>query len=143
MIRRFEEYSGTHPRRIIIFRDGVGDSQFPEILQKEMTSIRRACKQAGGDDYTPPITFLAVQKRHKVRFFTRTTDGQIGAENVPSGTVVDKQIVGGSDFYLVSHKGMLGTSRPTHYHVLWDDSDFKMGEIQMLDYFLAILNHHY
>ncbi len=67
--------------------------------------IRKACSTLPGN-YKPPITFIAVQKRHKVRFF-RDENGRAGFENVPTGTVVDKDIVAKSDFYLLSHKGML------------------------------------
>ncbi|ODN03404.1 Protein argonaute-2 [Orchesella cincta] len=61
--------------------------------------------------------------------------------NAPAGTVVDQEIVHQThnDFYLLSHKGMLGTSRPTHYRVLWDDSDFTADEIQHLTYFLCYM----
>ena len=45
-----------------------------------------------------------------------------------------------TDFYLLSHYGMMGTSRPSRYHVLWDDSDFSLDEIQSLAY---ILCHQY
>ena len=30
-----------------------------------------------------------------------------------------------------------GTSRPSHYHVLWDDNNFKADEIQALTYQLC------
>ena len=43
--------------------------------------------------------------------------------NALAGTVVDQGINHPTegDFYLVSHEGIQGTSRPCHYHVLWDD----------------------
>ena len=33
------------------------------------------------------------------------------------------------DFYLCSHQGIQGTSRPSHYHVLWDDNRLDFKEI--------------
>ena len=52
--------------------------------------------------------------------------------NAPPGTVVDSHITANSqfDFYMCSHYGMLGTSRPTHYHVLNDDIKLNADEIQ-------------
>lgn len=78
-----------------------------QVLQKEMLKIRKACINFGGRDYKPPITFIAVQKRHKVRFLLKKVGGRYDLENVPPGTVVDTDIVSKSDFYLLSHKGIL------------------------------------
>lgn len=41
------------------------------------------------------------------------------------------------DFYLCSHAGIQGTSRPSHYHVLWDDNSFSSDELQALTYQLC------
>jgi eukaryotic translation initiation factor 2C len=84
-------------------------------------------------------------------------------KNVPPGTIVDNTIVHPveQDFFLVSHQGiqvifipfhyasvfvsmvflsqLQGTSRPTHYHVLWDDSKFPANDIQMLTYYMCYL----
>ncbi|XP_056692793.1 protein argonaute 10-like [Spinacia oleracea] len=50
------------------------------------------------------------------------------------GTVVDTKICHPTDFdfFLCSHAGIQGTSRPAHYHVLWDDNKFSADEIQSL-----------
>ena len=43
------------------------------------------------------------------------------------------------DFYLVSHEGIQGTSRPCHYQVLWDDSNLSADELETLAYYLCHL----
>ena len=43
------------------------------------------------------------------------------------------------DFYLLSHEGIQGTSRPCHYQVLWDDSQFSADELEVLSYYLCHL----
>lgn len=51
--------------------------------------------------------------------------------NPPSGTVVDKLVVSGYkfDFYLNSHHAVLGTSRPAHYTVMYDDMGMSQDEV--------------
>jgi len=143
MLKMFEDKTkGLRPRKIIYFRDGVGEGQFPEVLHTEMLAMRRACEQLmdyDGGKYEPKITFVTVQKRHKTRFFYHPRPNE--TINPLPGTVVDREIVHQTetDFYLCSHKGMMGTSRPTRYHVLWDDSNFTADEIQCLTYYLCYM----
>lgn len=53
-----------------------------------------------------------------------------------AGTVVDSVVTHPTehDFFLVSHAGIQGTSRPTHYHVLWDDNAMAADELQQFTY---------
>ncbi|GIX93000.1 protein argonaute-4 [Caerostris extrusa] len=41
------------------------------------------------------------------------------------------------DFFLCSHLGMRGTSRPCHYTVIEDDNDFTADDLQKLSYYLC------
>ncbi|XP_065860504.1 protein argonaute 7 [Euphorbia lathyris] len=127
------------PKRIIFFRDGVSETQFYKVLKEELQAIREACSTI--PDYKPLITFAVVQKRHHTRLFPReSTDvNQFNDENIPPGTVVDTVITHPKefDFYLCSHWGMKGTSRPTHYHILWDENQFTSDELQKLVYNLC------
>ena len=58
-----------------------------------------------------------MQKRHHTRFFAEDGNKYFKNGNVLAGTVVDQGINHPTegDFYLVSHEGIQGTSRPTHY----------------------------
>jgi len=130
------------PSRIIFFRDGVSETQFYKVLEDELQSIRCACTRFPG--YKPSITFVVVQKRHHTRLFPLETDhsstqNHFLYENIPPGTVVDSVITHPNefDFYLCSHWGVKGTSRPTHYHVLWDENQFTSDELQKLVYNLC------
>ncbi|KAJ4961968.1 hypothetical protein NE237_021878 [Protea cynaroides] len=130
------------PKRILFFRDGVSETQFHKVLQEELQAIRVACSRF--PSYKPAITFMVVQKRHHTRLFpnrseTYLTGGRVFDENIPPGTVVDTMITHPKefDFYLCSHWGVKGTSRPTHYHVLWDENRFTSDELQKLIYNLC------
>lgn len=127
------------PIRIIMYRDGLSESQFEPTMQYELRAIRKACITLE-EDYQPKITFIAVQKRHHTRLFCRNVDDRNGKSgNIPAGTTVDSDICHPTqyDFYLCSHAGIQGTSRPTRYTVLSDDNDFKADDIQMLTYQLC------
>ena len=74
----------------------------------------------------PKITVIVVGKRHHVRFFPISMKDRSG--NCPAGTVVDRDVTNPAefDFYLQSHGGLLGTSRPAHYNVLLDENKFTL-----------------
>ncbi|EEB20479.1 eukaryotic translation initiation factor 2C, putative [Pediculus humanus corporis] len=136
----YKSTGGYKPHRIIMYRDGVSEGQFLHVvLQHELTAVREACIQLEGD-YKPGITFIVVQKRHHTRLFCADKKEQSGKSgNIPAGTTVDVGITHPTefDFYLCSHQGIQGTSRPSHYHVLWDDNRFDSDELQCLTYQLC------
>lgn len=141
LLRRFYHKNGKKPQRIVMYRDGVGEGQFKLVLAHEMKAMRDACLELEKDgSYQPGITFICVQKRHHMRLFCDDRQDMVGkSNNIPAGTVVDTNICHPSqyDFYLCSHAGIQGTSRPTHYHVLHDDNDYKSNVLQEFTYHLC------
>uniref|UniRef100_A0A7E4W4Z4 Protein argonaute-1 n=1 Tax=Panagrellus redivivus TaxID=6233 RepID=A0A7E4W4Z4_PANRE len=136
LLIQFYRNTRFKPTRIILYRDGVSEGQFLNVLQAELRSIREACMMLERG-YQPGITFIAVQKRHHTRLFAMDKKDQVGkAFNIPPGTTVDVGITHPTefDFYLCSHAGIQGTSRPSHYHVLWDDNNLSADELQQLTY---------
>ncbi|KAF8099622.1 hypothetical protein N665_0241s0055 [Sinapis alba] len=132
----FRRATGEKAQRIIFYRDGVSEGQFSQVLLYEMTAIRKACASLE-EGYLPRVTFVIVQKRHHTRLFpaqhgNRETTDKSG--NIQPGTVVDTKICHPTefDFYLNSHAGIQGTSRPAHYHVLVDENGFSADALQML-----------
>ncbi|KAG0476572.1 hypothetical protein HPP92_012948 [Vanilla planifolia] len=105
------------------------DDSSPSVAAVELRAIRTACRRFPG--YDPAITFTVVQKRHHTRLLLK--DKTFGDENIPPGTVVDTVITHrGSSISICVAIGDEGTSRPTHYHVLWDDNSFRSDEFQKL-----------
>ncbi|KAF9088048.1 Eukaryotic translation initiation factor 2C [Mortierella sp. GBA35] len=140
LLRTFYQTCGQKPDRILFYRDGVSEGQFAEVLKSEVASVRAACKTLDVN-YRPTITFVVVQKRHHARFFPiRREEGDRNGNCMP-GTVVDTGIVHPFefDFYLQSHAGLQGTSRPTHYHVLHDENRFTSDTLQDFTYKLCHL----
>ncbi|XP_037901334.1 protein argonaute-2-like isoform X2 [Glossina fuscipes] len=133
----YKSYQNRYPAHIIYYRDGVSDGQFPKIKKDELGGIRRACDQAGCN---PKITCLIVVKRHHTRFFPlRQSQGYRDFNNVEPGTVVDQYIVHPNEkqFFLVSHKAVQGTAKPTRYNVIEDDANFNIDLLQKLSYNLC------
>ncbi|XP_030973791.1 protein argonaute 10 isoform X1 [Quercus robur] len=132
----FRKATGQKPLRIIFYRDGVSEGQFYQVLLYELDAIRKACASLE-PNYQPPVTFIVVQKRHHTRLFAnnhRDRSSMDKSGNILPGTVVDSKICHPTefDFYLCSHAGIQGTSRPAHYHVLWDENNFTPDGIQSL-----------
>merc|ERR1711988_1682007 len=95
-----------------------------------------------GDDYQPNITVVICQKRHHTRLFAKDPKACDRSGNVPAGTCVDTDIVAPRtfNFYLCSHAGIQGMSRPVHYNVIYTDHPELTGEkLQELTYKLCHL----
>ena len=134
LLKKFRSRTGATPEKILFYRDGVSEGQFKDVLIHELQAIQRACLELH-ETFKPAITFIVVQKRHHTRFFAENPRDQRGkSKNIPAGTVVDKQVCHPFEFdwYLCSHAGIQGTSKPAHYHVLYDDSNFKSDDLQIL-----------
>nr|CCA27516.1 Argonaute2 (AGO2) putative [Albugo laibachii Nc14] len=134
----FYKEARVKPTRILFYRDGVSEGQFQMVLNHEISAIRAACASLE-KDYMPAITFVVVQKRHNTRLFAADQKDTDRSGNVKAGTVVDTEICHPleHDFFLMSHGGIQGTSRPTHYHVLLDEIGFTADELQVLTYRLC------
>ncbi|CAF3760682.1 unnamed protein product [Rotaria socialis] len=127
---------GRLPNKIVFYRDGVDEGQYQKVLDNEVNKIKNACRIVYGDRPLPKLTFIVVKKRHNTRFFLY--DGK-QTMNVQAGTVVDQDITHPFqfDFYLCSQAAIMGTSRPTLYHVLHDDIGFSSDDVQRLTYWLC------
>ncbi|RZC68077.1 hypothetical protein C5167_031335 [Papaver somniferum] len=66
-------------------------------------------------NYQPPVTFVVVQKRQHTRLFANNYNGRQTIDR--SGNILP---------------GTMGTSRPAHYHVLWDEKKFTTNGLQSL-----------
>ncbi|CAI0460289.1 unnamed protein product [Linum tenue] len=129
----FYKTSGAKPKQIVIFRDGVSESQFNQVLNIELPQIIKAYQHLGETD-VPKFTVIIAQKNHHTKLFKAE-----GTDNVPPGTVVDTTVVHprNYDFYMCAHNGAIGTSRPAHYHVLVDEIGFSPDVLQNLIHSLS------
>ncbi|CAB4433606.1 unnamed protein product [Rhizophagus irregularis] len=127
------------PPYIIMYRDGVSESQFERVLRFELPKIKEACAQfrKGNKPYEPKIIFAVVGKRHHTRIFPINPQSKNEADrngNCLVGTVIDRKITHPTlnDFYLQSHYANQGTARPSHYTILYDDIKLTIDQFQSL-----------
>jgi len=131
-----EKQTKLAPKRLIFYRDGVSEGQFQQVLDQELPLLKEACEEL---NIKPTITLIIVGKRHHIRLFPQSPGQADRSGNCPAGTVVDRDITHPTefDFYLQSHGGLLGTSRPAHYSVLYDENRFNADSIQALSFALC------
>ncbi|KAL2454598.1 Protein argonaute 9 [Abeliophyllum distichum] len=132
----FQKVSDTKDNGI--FRDGVSESQFNQVLNIEFNQIIEACKFLGADNWSPKFMLIVAQKNHHTKFF----QADDSPDNVPPGTVVEHTICHPkyNDFYMCAHAGVNGTTRPTHYHVLVDEIGYCPTDLQELVHCLSYAN---
>lgn len=138
---------GRLPARILYYRDGVGDSYYPNILDHEHKAIKLACSKAlvaaEKKENDIPVTTVIVTKRHHVRFFP-LSDAAANhklKDNCAPGTMVETGITHPHffDFYLQSQHITVGAAKPAHYFVLANEMNLKPKQLQDLTYHLCFI----
>jgi len=135
-LKAYHAKSGSLPKRIIFFRDGVSEGQFKHVLADELPKIKRAFEHFGTarDPYAPTLTIIIAAKRHHTRFYPVDNNGADRTGNPKAGTVVDRGVTAiyDSDFFLQAHAGLQGTTKPTHYYPVYDENGLDANTIQIL-----------
>lgn len=141
LLTAYETNMNTLPDKIVFYRDGVSEGQFRIVYDEEVRLIKDTLAKFR-PGYKAKLTFIIVQKRHHTRFMPDNSKDGVGKScNVPPGTVIDRDVVHprNFDFFLCSHAGIQGTSRPSHYCVLVDENQMKSDEVQDLTNMLCHL----
>jgi len=127
------------PQTMVFFRDGVSEGEFQEVAQKELTQIDEVFSKLGAVGPAPQVVFIIVGKRHHIRFFPLSEQQADKTGNCIAGFVVDKEINNPNlqDYYLQSHSGIQGTSRPAHYIVLRNDPKWDADRLQSIAFALC------
>lgn len=130
------------PQNIVVFRNGVADGFFAKVLELELAPMRKRFKEIGEkfmSNYDPKVTFIVMQRGHHTRFVSLNDEFRDLSHNVPPGTVVDRVVAHPQlyDFFIVSHNGIQGVSRPMRYTLLHDDLDHSPDDIQNFVYSLC------
>jgi len=153
LVRTFKRKNNSVPHNMIVYRDGISEGQYNDVLNIEIAALRDAIKMNGADPAMVKITFVACSKRHATRLVYN--DGTLTDPdyvNPCAGVVVDATGIAGSgadagdivsgtlnEFYLNSHAAIQGTSKCTKYTLLYDEIGFKIAELELLTYWSTYL----
>lgn len=115
-----------YPTEIIFYRDGLSDGQFEMCRNNEIGCVRKMLDEKYTQKDRPRLLVICTVKRHNTRFLGPANAKKTGcdeAQNPLSSTVFYSGVTQGEgrDFFLVSHDTLKGTTRPTHYVVLWNE----------------------
>ena len=62
MLEKFKNKNNIYPDYLLVYRDGAGEGQFNEVIDKEVNLMKKAFADIS-PTYNPSITFIVVQKR--------------------------------------------------------------------------------
>lgn len=107
------------PELIIVYRDGVADSQIDAAKRFEVEAMKNTIKSFQG--YAPNLVYVLVNKKTNAKLFVQ---GQRGMDNPPPGTVVNSVVIPESQsFYLIAHAVTQGMASPTLYRIIHNDNN--------------------
>lgn len=155
---RYFEVNNCFPQTVVVFRDGVSDSQMDTVAAHEGNQFMNAFKSSGDSSsdessgssdlrkkfrsmipqsYNPQFVYIVVQKRITTRIMLPQGPNVL---NPPPGTVVDHYVTrfNFKDFFLVPMAVNQGTVTPTHMVVTLENGE-PLGPnlIQQLAYKLT------
>lgn len=152
--------NGRLPDTLVVYRGGVSESQEIGLLESEvyhpeggiLATIVGVSEEVAWDDDEVAhwkerfeFAYIVVRRRTSTRFCS------LDAENMPSGTFIDDDIVVKReevdadvepkkfDFYMVSQSFVIGTAKPTLYAVLYNTLTLSRYEVIQLTYRLCMV----
>ncbi|KAI1713384.1 piwi domain-containing protein [Ditylenchus destructor] len=120
-VKDYKLSNDTFPKRVIIYRNGCSEGQFPSILKYEIPLIRNAIEKIPGCDA-------------RINPAAKPPE-----QNIKPGTIIDTMAVHPTyvEFFLNSHRALQGTARTPKYTVLYDDNNLTMDQLQSMTYHLC------
>ncbi|KAK0405753.1 hypothetical protein QR680_018179 [Steinernema hermaphroditum] len=140
-------HDGQMPKSILFFRNGASEGQYKSILRYEIPLIKKALsdyREASNVEQNYPETKFSVvvaTKRHNVRIFKANIPDQARAneQNLQPGIAVDRSITHPvfAEFYVNSHTTLQGTGKTPRYTIMYNEADFKLGQLEHIVFGLA------
>jgi len=137
-IEAFKRNCGAPPKKIIFFRDGVGEGQVQGICMPEIEQIKQALVSHNIGDLCQ-MMYINCCKRVNTRIFA---GDPARFQNPAAGTIIDGGVTDRDtyEFYMVSVAAKQGMTTPTRFTVLYDTIKASPDKIQLLTFKLC---HNY
>ena len=129
-----------YPDLIVVFRDGVSNSQIQAAQDAEVASIKNLIRTSY-QNYHPKLVYVIVNKKTNAKLFVETPSGY---QNPRPGTLINSMIIPEDEsFYLVSHFVKSGMASPTLYRIIENESKFDLFTIARLAFKLCYLYYNW
>ncbi|XP_030594224.1 piwi-like protein 2 isoform X1 [Archocentrus centrarchus] len=130
-LQKYYEVNHNLPEKIVVYRDGVSDSQLKMVEQYEIPQLIKCFETFPG--YEPKLVFIVVQKRISTTLYSWAANS-FGTP--PPGTVVDHTLTHKDwvDFYLMAHHIRQGCGFPTRYISLYNTANLTPDHLQRLTF---------
>ena len=128
----FKQFNGAYPKRIVVYRDGVGEGQLHYVYAHEVNQVKSKLLELYDKPDDIKLAYVVVTKKINTRFFSQ-------GQNPPPGTIVDDVVTDPSkfDFFIVSQHVTQGTVTPTAYNIIEDSCGLEVDKLQRLTYKLC------
>ncbi|KAG6071854.1 hypothetical protein E4U30_007956 [Claviceps sp. LM220 group G6] len=129
-------HDDAFPKHIIYFRGGVSEDQSAHVIDQVICRIKDYLKEKTPPLLMPKFTVIVATKRHHIRFSPQEGEGDRNDNPLP-GILVERDVTHPFmwDFYLSSHVAIqVGTARPVHYHVILDEMEVPVNDLQKMIY---------
>lgn len=135
-VQEFKAINKKVPKRILFYRDGVGDQMIDLVKKYEVEKIRESLeKEFPGA--APKLTFVLVTKRISEKII----DGQVGdfqIHNPRSGTIISTQIVKSAmEFFMTAQNVTEGTANPTRYQIILNECGYTSDALHLITFYQA------
>jgi aubergine-like protein len=134
-VETFVATNKRFPKKILFYRDGVGDTMMDLVSKYEIVKIKEMLAEKYPEN-TPLLTFVVVTKRISVKSIDQEGSGQ--ALNPKSGTIISSGITKKEmEFFMVAQNVTEGTATPTRYQVLLNECGYSSDTLHEITFFQA------
>ncbi|XP_059910115.1 piwi-like protein 2 [Gadus macrocephalus] len=130
-LQKYYEVNHNLPEKIVVYRDGVSDSQLNVVAAHEVPQLLKSFRTF--PSYEPKLVFIVVQKRINTTLYSKAGDRLV---TPPPGTVLDHTLTQREwvDFFLMAHSIRQGCGFPTHYVSVYNTANLPPDHLQRLTF---------